>query len=174
MDLSGGGFYDTPGKPPSAAIPLDGTVTPPDLRYPLHAGWNMISFAGPETTDVTGAVDAADQGLFESFIGAGIGLFKDEFGEWLGSLTFMNWRGYETRVIAGVEPFTFMWGIDVTTPSDLTYGCTDSVATNHDPAAQVDDRTCSYNVPEGWHNATWVSVGTTHRPQMFTVSRSPR
>ncbi|MDP6944337.1 MAG: hypothetical protein QF464_09335, partial [Myxococcota bacterium] len=173
MDLSGGNFYDTPSMPVSTAIPLDGVVTPPDLRYPLHAGWNMISFTGPETTDIAGAVDEADQGLFESFIGAGIGLFKDELGVWMGSLTFMNWRGYETKVIDGIDAFTFMWGVEVGAPSDLVYGCTHPSATNVDPAAEVGDQSCVYDLPEGWSNPTWQTVGSMKRPQMFTVFQSP-
>ncbi len=166
MDLSGGGFWDPPGKPPVAAVPLDGEPNAPDLRYQVHAGTNMMSFAGDTTVQVPDGLSDTDEPFFEQLVGGGTAAFQKEPGWWTGSLVLGPNRGYEVLVTADIPGF--QWDLGGLGES-YAYGCTHPIATNFDPSADVDDTSCVFDVPAGWDNPTWVKSGTTYRPQAFVV-----
>ncbi|MGB0590295.1 MAG: LamG domain-containing protein [Myxococcota bacterium] len=132
---------------------LSGTPRPPDLRYWLHPGTNMISYAGGEPSEVVDGLSESAQDSIEAVIGSGVAVFKDDTDNWVGSATLESWRGYEVVSADPIEPFS--WDLAAPEPSTLTYGCTDPHASNVDPTADVDNGSCTYDVPGDWARPVW-------------------
>jgi hypothetical protein len=157
-------FMDYPAGTNSMVVQLPGTITDADIKYQLHPGRNMMSFAG-EPTSVTEALPDDVEALFTMCIGQGIATIPNPNGEgWVGSLTtFRRNKGYQNLVDAAVADFSYTNG-DGNDP--YTYGCTHTAGTNYDAGNQIDDGSCSYDLPESWGTPVWNS--STHH-QGFVV-----
>ena len=139
------------------AIPLPGEATDPDLKYTLHSGVNMISFAGPAPAPLPAAMTLDDLAIYESWIGEGMGLFLKD-GKWLGNLTSLKANdGYE--VIVNQAKDVTLSCPDCDGVTTYSYGCKDSHATNFDAAADIDDNSCTYDVPGNWPMPFFASNG---------------
>ena len=153
-----------PGQSPFA-LHLTGSVTDPDIRYRLHTGVNIVSFAGP-VTDTDVAIGAANFPLIEGVIGQGIAAFPKE-GKWIGSLTKLRPnKGYEIVISAPIDPFQFACSSCDGNDGYVT-GCTHWAATNFDAQAVVDDGGCAFAVPEEWNTPAWGGS----KDQAFLMAR---
>jgi hypothetical protein len=139
------------------AIPLLGEATDPDLKYTLHSGVNMIGFAGPNVAPLPAAMAEADKDMYEGWIGEGVALFLLD-GEWVGSLTkLMANKGYE--VLVNQDKVVNLNCPDCDGADPYSYGCLDNYAVNYDAGADIDNNSCSYEVPTSWALPTFGSKG---------------
>ena len=83
---------------------------------------NWISFPGLarqrvfDTGDEVGAIPPEVQGKLKSIITGGLGIFKQDDGSWIGSLTYFEpMRGYQ---VLTEEDVTFTFNIDMTLPAN--------------------------------------------------------
>jgi len=141
-----------PGQSPFA-LHLAGEVTDPDIRYSLHTGVNIVSFAG-DITETSAAISAPNYPWMESVIGEGMAVFPKD-GGWIGNLTTLRPnKGYELVVTGPIDPFQYTCvgcdGVD-----GYATGCTHWAATNFDPMAVVDDGECVFELPTGWDTPHW-------------------
>ena len=154
-----------PGMSPYG-LHLPGTPTDPDVKYRLHAGTNIVSFAGPGGATTTEAISETHYPLFTGVVGQGLGAFPKD-GGWIGSLTklFPN-KGYELTLTDAIAPFQYECpdcdGVD-----EYVYGCTHPVATNTNPQAEIDDGSCVFDLPDGWATPTWGET----KNQAFVIFR---
>lgn len=136
------------------AVPLPGDPTDPDIAYQLAGGIDSVSFPCADWTPIVEAMgDSAP--LFEQWVGQGVAAFKPA-DAWIGSLTqFKVNHGYEVLANVSLSDFRYVCA-DSDGQDPYTYGCTDELASNFDPSAQVSDESCIYAVPEGWTNPGYL------------------
>jgi hypothetical protein len=156
---------DLPTGMGSIAIPLPGTLTDPDLVYSFPPGLNSVSFSCGEKVGLSASLPDGVELIFDQWVGEGVAAFLSG-DTWIGSLTHLEPNhGYEVSSEDGIASMQFLCpGSDGVDPH--VHGCMHPNATNHDPAAEVDDGSCAFALPEGWLTPGW---NTNQKTQAFAI-----
>ena len=132
-----------------ATVTVAGEPTDPDITYQLYEGINFVSFPCAEAVEVPQAIPDDVEAYIESIFGTGTAASNIDGVGWVGMSHLEPGGGYQFILTQDIGAFRFECpGSDDVDP--YVYGCTDGFATNADSAAEVDDGSCTYNIPVQW------------------------
>jgi len=135
--------------PADQDVQLLGTLTDPDLLFQLHAGANFPSFPCGGALAIDSAFSPAVEDEINGVMGEAAAGTPGPSG-WIGSLnTLRPGEGYIIGFIIDLADMSYTCpGSDGSSP--YVYGCIDSFATNYDPSADIEEGSCTYDVPSSW------------------------
>ena len=130
------------------SLDVDGELSNPDIPYDLHAGLNWVSYPHTQNSAITAGIPDDIESLFTKVLGEGDSTVQTGSGCCPPILPSRLW--IQAEVTEAVEGFRYgCSGCDG--ESEYTYGCKDPFASNFDEAADLPNKSCTYDVPENWN-----------------------